>query len=489
MYDVKRFSSIFKGLTEAYGIWHTDPLKRKTVRKPATDQMFEDHLVGKIHLGICPISSENACVFGAIDIDIEVDTEKIAREISAYDLPLIACRSKSGGAHLYTFKEKPVSAKVMRANLKHYAEILGCSKSEIFPKQDVLVEGSLGNWINLPYQNAAKTNRYAYFNGSMQDLEGFMDAVETIKKHRQKDKAVLHRLPPCLAHLLIDGCPSGGRNQSLYQFGVFYKKSQPDAWEDRIQEINFKVMNPPLPQIEVKNIVSSLSKKDYGYKCEEVPMCDICQKDICASVPFGVAGVASEDMKIGSIRKIVGDKIKWEMEVNKQIIELESGELMDFRYCRVKLMECTDRILPMMKQEIWEEFVNEKLKEVIIRELPESARESGGVYGEVCQWARHSVNSENLIDLMRDMPIVGMVENAKSLIFKPRDMIRYFKQMKYSMDEKMAWNSLSKYGIKCSTIAIKTRKITIWSLPWNENEMGMVEMPSFTETNDDHVKL
>jgi len=489
MFDTKKFSSIFKGLTEAHGIWHTDPLKRKTVRKPATDQMFEDHLAGKIHLGICPISSENTCVFGAIDIDIEIDTEKIAREISAYDLPLIACRSKSGGAHLYTFREKPISAKVMRANLKHYAEILGCSKSEIFPKQDVLVEGSLGNWINLPYQNAAKTNRYAYFNGSMQDLEGFMDAVETIKKHRQKDKTVLHRLPPCLAHLLIDGCPSGGRNQSLYQFGVFYKKSQPDAWEDRIQEINFRVMNPPLPQIEVKNIISSLGKKDYGYKCEEIPMCDICQKDICASVPFGVAGVSSEDIKFGDIKRIMGDKVRWEWKINGQMIELTTWELIDFRCCRIKIMESTGCLLSVMKQDLWEEFVKEKTKECMIEEIPQSARGSGGVYGEICHWACHSANSENSIDLMRDVPIVGIVENVKSLIFKPRDMIRHFKQMKYNMDEETAWDALSKYKVKCSTIVIKTRKVTVWSLPWDGNSMGVVEMPSFTETNDDHIKL
>jgi hypothetical protein len=56
-------------------------------------------------IGIVPIRDDATCVWGAIDIDLdkEPNLTVLAKQVHKLELPLIVCRSKSGGAHLYLF--------------------------------------------------------------------------------------------------------------------------------------------------------------------------------------------------------------------------------------------------------------------------------------------------------------------------------------------------------------------------------------------------
>jgi hypothetical protein len=75
----KDFMVLFEGNREAYGRYQlADPTVRGdgkikghgvTVRKPVEAYLWDDHLGGKTRLGIIPINENNACKFGAIDID------------------------------------------------------------------------------------------------------------------------------------------------------------------------------------------------------------------------------------------------------------------------------------------------------------------------------------------------------------------------------------------------------------------------------------
>ena len=73
-------------------------------------------------------------------------------------LPLIVCRSKSGGAHVFLFTKENIPASLMQSKLKQMSIILGYEGSEIFPKQtEILVDrGDTGNFLNLPYYNEMK---------------------------------------------------------------------------------------------------------------------------------------------------------------------------------------------------------------------------------------------------------------------------------------------------------------------------------------------
>ena len=63
-----------------------------------------------------------------------------------HKLPLIVCRSKSGGAHVFLFTKENIPASLMQSKLKEMAIILGYEGSEIFPKQTEILSGTWGHW-------------------------------------------------------------------------------------------------------------------------------------------------------------------------------------------------------------------------------------------------------------------------------------------------------------------------------------------------------
>ena len=184
---MEKFKSIFKGLTIAYGQYQKGDRatngnkqggKAFIVRKNVSDDLWEKHLQGEgPALGIIPITEDNTCRWGCIDIDeYNFDHGKLVQSIRNLNLPLIVCRSKSGGAHVFLFTTEFISASLMQSTLKKMSIGLGYEGSEIFPKQtEILVErGDTGNFLNLPYHNEMKGLRYAINdNGSGCTLEEF----------------------------------------------------------------------------------------------------------------------------------------------------------------------------------------------------------------------------------------------------------------------------------------------------------------------------
>ena len=168
-----KFKNIFSGLTIAYGQYQPGERgengkqqgKAFIVRGAVTEELWENHLTGKgPALGIIPITESNDCRWGCIDIDeYNFDHLSLIKSIRSNKLPLIVCRSKSGGAHVFLFTKENIPASLMQSKLKSMATILGYEGSEIFPKQtEILVDrGDTGNFLNLPYYNEMKGLRYA----------------------------------------------------------------------------------------------------------------------------------------------------------------------------------------------------------------------------------------------------------------------------------------------------------------------------------------
>ena len=125
---IERFKDIFTGLERAHGVTkvgHSNGngtkvqgksfIKRDTV----TDELWQNHLQGAESLGIIPINDDNQCQWGCIDIDSYAgfDHKKLVNKIKNLDLPLVVCRSKSGGAHVFLFTDNYVTAKLMQDKL------------------------------------------------------------------------------------------------------------------------------------------------------------------------------------------------------------------------------------------------------------------------------------------------------------------------------------------------------------------------------------
>ena len=182
--QVQKFMSIFDGLKEAHGYFKIENTgsngkakgKAGVLREPQTQKLWENHLTGTgSGLGIIPINSDNMCKWGCIDVDqYPLDHKMLIEKVRKLKLPLVVCRSKSGGAHCFLFAKEWVDAKDMQKSLQNMSSALGYGDSEIFPKQIKLHldRGDVGNFLNLPYYDHENGLRYAFLDdGTSATLE------------------------------------------------------------------------------------------------------------------------------------------------------------------------------------------------------------------------------------------------------------------------------------------------------------------------------
>ena len=168
---IEDFASLFAGNLRSFGRWDPSSGSMTTEKGEVKLSNYADHIEGRVGLGVVPVTDGGTCLFGAIDVDKhdtpeDIDFKSIQAKIDEYRLPLVMCRTKRGGAHLYLFGQEYLPAKQVQRILANWRDMLEIPyKTEIFPKQDSLItsggEKALGNWINLCYFDAANTKRYA----------------------------------------------------------------------------------------------------------------------------------------------------------------------------------------------------------------------------------------------------------------------------------------------------------------------------------------
>lgn len=144
---VLAFAALFSGRNDAYGTGNGQWIRKQPQR---TDYL--KHLEGRgPGLGIAPLLDDGTVLFAAIDLD-EPDF-KAAREMQEF-LSFGGAyieRSRSGNAHIWCFFSEPIEAWVVRGILREATAAIGKPAVEVFPKQDKLLPGMVGNYINLPY--------------------------------------------------------------------------------------------------------------------------------------------------------------------------------------------------------------------------------------------------------------------------------------------------------------------------------------------------
>src|SRR5437870_9002970 len=186
------FRSVFRGREDVYAVrwesrngrhgympaaerdWKTylasAPEERRKVDRqtrkllPLTDEVIRKHLAGEITAGIYPLLSDETCWFLAVDFDKktwQLDAAAFLATCHAMGVPAALERSRSGrGGHVWIFFESAIPAATARK--------LGCSLltrtmecrhqvgldsyDRLFPNQDTMPKGGLGNLIALPLQ-------------------------------------------------------------------------------------------------------------------------------------------------------------------------------------------------------------------------------------------------------------------------------------------------------------------------------------------------
>lgn len=485
--------------------------KAITLKAPVTIELFQKHIMGEQGLGIVPIRDDQKCVFGALDIDeYDLDLKELNTEMIDAGLPLVLCRTKSGGAHCYLFLSEPIRADIVQTKLKEFAEGLGYPKIEIFPKQKRLKPDDIGSWLNLPYFDAAggKFDRFAYNAKSepLMDLGQFVEYAEKMRIDLDELKAVKVKKkrmpfgdgPPCLQTLATRGFPEGTRNTGLLNMGVYARKKFGDDWEDELDKMNQRFMSPSLGSGEVQTIIKSLNRRDYSYTCDQKPICDVCHKQACFGKKYGVGGGdsgAELETMLGDLRKsysvdMYGDEIQddmvvWFMDVDGVELQLSTRDLFNQDAFRTK---CAERLrkLPMkVRPARWEAILKDKIENA---ELVKFDAETG-TYGHIVSALKDFVSRFGSADT-RDEILSGKVwfDDDGAMYFQHKHFWKFLlKQGIYRPrdDGKQLHMILHKLGAEKTQLMIDRKanlnkrvwKVKSLSIPEKDDEMPKAKAP------------
>ena len=490
--SVEKFSAIFDGLKLAYGTYKIEKQQANgkhsgraaIVREPRTTALWEGHLSGKGRsVGIIPINEENSSVWGCIDIDqYPLDHKLLVEKIRKMKLPLVVCRSKSGGAHCFLFTTEWVEAKDMQSTLQEISAALGYGGCEIFPKQVKLRldRDDVGNFLNLPYYDAEDGLRYAIKDdGTSATLDEFIALYEAHKQTPEqllklqlgddaKESVPMKDGPPCLQHLLKDKISEGGRNNGLFNIGVYLRKAYPDSWESEILTYNLTYLEPPLPLNEVNIVARQLEKKDYAYRCGDSPINAHCNKELCQTRKHGI-GAAIQGAAIANLRKYDSIPPVWFVDVNGEPLELDTEGLMSQPTFQKACMEQLNFMPRSVSKQVWEGRIGGLLTEMkdnesAVIEVAEDASISGQFYDYLEEFCVHLQTANDKEEILLKRPWTD--EEAGETLFRLKDFEAFLKRNKFFeyKTHKVA-QRLRDMGGESRVMKIKGRPVRVWVIP------------------------
>ena len=320
---IDEFIKLFSGLKENFGKADMSKAEfdkeRNKIKPPyvwaqesVTPLHYQQHLAGSISIGIQPCTKDGKAFFGCIDVDAknykEFNIPILLSYIEKYKLPLIPCRSKSGGLHIYLFLKEAIDAQTMRDSLASILLPLELPRTtEIYPKQ-VEIEpdehGNLaGNFINLPYQKEKETTRHALDkDNNPLSLELFIKRAQESRLDPEELKKLITRCEeevlkggdpefedgPCCLQRLSKTKLGDGRDRFMYNYMVFAKKKYKEQWPDKVMEAN-KYFAQPWSLKEINDKIKAWSKDTAGHTCNDEILEPKCIKHVCVKRAYGVA--------------------------------------------------------------------------------------------------------------------------------------------------------------------------------------------------------
>jgi hypothetical protein len=500
----KRFFIIFEGLDRAHGSYHlsgkiTEKGKKQgnalTINEKPTEDLWLKHLNGEYGLGIFPLNDSGECRWGAIDVDIyNLDFNKLEKDLGKIKLPLIMCRTKSGGAHIYLFLKEFADAKLVRTKLMEVAVALGYSGVEIFPKQVRLASAKdFGNWLNMPYFKMSNPTRYAIKSGNELSAEDFLSLVEQtsmseedLKNFTLEKDPALDSGPPCLQSLSKMGFPEGSRNQGLFNLAVYARKRYgEDDLAHHLDEMNNKFMHPPLGHKEVAGVVKAVMKKQYNYRCNDTPICDFCNRQICLGRKYGVGG-GSDDVgvEIVGVIKVKTDPPTWIVDINGARIEMDTDTILNQRRFQKVVLEELTILTALIKPQKWSALMKEKCENAEEQEAPSDAGSKGQLINFLEDFCTGYAQAQTRDEMILGKPWTD--EGNNRTYFRSADFQKFLQQQRFlGFDGRRLWNALRTMGAEHHQFFEKGKNIQCWSIPKFAEQSEEFAIPKAEDFPDD----
>jgi hypothetical protein len=520
----QRFMIRFAGLDRVHG--HYQPYGSEsrvgkqegaanTIHAPVTVELWQMHLDGLYGVGMVPITDAGTARWGAIDIDgypNPPDLTKLAAEVHRLELPLIVCRTKSGGAHLYLFMSEDATAAQVRGKLMEWAIALGHSGVEVFPKQTRLAgPRDFGNWINMPYYGGAETARYAIDDlGNQLSIEQFLDLADDLACSVSELEGIglptdmtfdgqLAEGPPCLQCIAgKGGAGEGNRNKMMFNVGVMLRKRYDESWEQHFDDYNrAPYVDTPLPSKEMQGLVKSVNRKAYEYTCNDSPIAQVCSRQICLTRKFGI-GVGDNDPGVvfGTLVKVTTDPPTWIWDVDGARLELTTEALKDQARFHTACINVLNKWPKLIKPIEWAQLIRGKLENCEVVEAPPDARPEGQMWAHLQTYTTGRAKARSRDELLSYKPWVPsrdelgkFQENAQVLAgrvyFSGTHFRQFLEQQRMTgVSEKRLWAWLRNKDAKHHTFNIKGVTINVWSVPAFPDQTEDLDVPRLPQDEE-----
>lgn len=514
---LQRFMALFAGSDRGYGTYEVKRVSARgkhegsavTHKGHVTPDHYERHLNKQVGFGVVPIRDDSTCVFAALDVDDYTNKYvSLVESVKANNLPLVPTLSKSGGLHLWLFFKEPVPCDVVRKKLSELSDALGVSGCEVFPKQDV-INGTdeVGNWINLPYFGGAlgpqeserlfvdprsgdKVAELEVFLKVAEALRITQDQLEALSPGKRTD-APIKDGPPCLQKLAIAKVTEGGRNNAMFQFGVYLreKHSKDAGYSDmaliqHMRDTNDRYFDPPLPDEELITIAKSVYKDKHFYKCNDQPMQPLCNRAVCLRRRYGIGdpnASADQRLEFGHMQKFividhsgqpVDDEMPWyHWTINGRILKFSLDEISNVEDFRQRCFAQLDCYPQPMKKNDWEQFLNEVIKAADKVHVPFESGAKGQLIGHVLDFVR-DFSQRGTWDAILEGDVYVDREECRAY-FKWQDLNRYFDRKNVrGFKPNDVWDALKRYldGRNGET-TLYGKHVRYWSIKLQERDL------------------
>lgn len=500
------FARLFAGLERAHGII-TDvggaddrgKLKARynTIRKAPTENDWKEHLEGKKGMVPVPIREDDTVCFGAIDVDIYdgFDHSAIIKKIQSVGLPLVTCRSKSGGAHFYLFLDRPGNARAIRDRLDQWATALGFPGVEIFPKQVHLASDlDVGNGIAVPYRGGDRSLQYAMDDDAQAlDVDGFIALAESKRSdpddlpEAEIDLPELDGAPPCLIRHAAYGAVEGDRNNTMFDFAIFCRRKWPEEWEAKAEEMNREYCSPPLPAREMSAIIQSVRRREtYSYraKCQG----QYCKPGACRKAEYGRGptperGAEDPGVSVDGMTIVSTDPITCILSIDGIRTELDSSCIMAQDRFRAAVFEKTRRRVSKMKGSAFEALMDRLVENAEYEEAPADAGPRGMLREHLQDFfdERYAEDPEKL-----RLGHVWYDQDEKVYCFRAKDFMEHLKRRRVSgYRERDVYNAIRSFDGDDSRVRVGRSVIRVWRVAADPpEEPGELDIPDVTKPDD-----
>ena len=501
----ERMMTLFAGFPGAHGthgepvqepgsakwsIKRTDGRGARTLPGGPTVELWEKHLAGRVPLGVAPLTEDGMCTWGSGDIDDhDINVVQVVQTIERLKLPLVPCRSKSGGLHLFLFMEEPVPAVEVQRYLRDVLAKLGYAKSEVFPKQTEIIvsRGDQPNWIIMPYYGDTFGGKLMMQvgikpGGGEQTLAEFLAKAEAMRQPRSalvlrvrqpSGPATTHTPgmkdghfadgPPCLQHLAAGGVQPGHQNNTLLMMGIYYKKVHPATWQQELEKANHQLLSPPGTSEGLSSVIRSLSAKDYNYTCKTEPMRSHCNPAVCRVRRYGV-GEEGAFPAISGIARLDTDPPVWFVSVEESRLECTTEELQDYRRFHALCMSRLSRCYMSIKQADWYVALAEAMRDVNLIPTPDEVGREGVFSERLEEFLTNRQRGTNREDLLRGRPWED--EDEGRHYFRLRDLDKFLqREGDKSTTRGQMTSAIRRMGGGDRFINIKGKGVSCWWVP------------------------